>query len=165
MATIQFKNQDIHTAGDLPAKGQEAPSFSLTAGDLSEKSLAAYKGRNLILNIFPSINTPVCAQSVRQFNKDAASLENATVLCISADLPFAQAQFCGAEKIDQVETLSGFRSDFGKSYGVLMTDGPLRGLYSRAVVVIDPSGKIIYQEQVPDIAQEPNYKEALAAVN
>ncbi|WP_345230262.1 thiol peroxidase [Olivibacter ginsenosidimutans] len=164
MANITFKGNPVHTIGALPKVGTEAQDFTLTAVDLSEKSLKAFQGKYVILNIFPSVNTGVCAASVRKFNEDAAQLPNTTVLCISKDLPFAQAQFCGAEGIKNVVMLSDFRSDFGKTYGVELTDGPLRGLLSRAVVVIDPQGKIVYEEQVPEIAQEPNYSEALAAV-
>ena len=164
MTTIQFKGNPIHTVGALPEKGTQAPDFTLTDVDLSDKSLSAYKGKYVILNIFPSVNTGVCAASVRQFNKDAASLPNATVLCISKDLPFAQAQFCGAEGIKNVVMLSDFRTDFGHKYGVQMEDGPLRGLLSRAVVVINPEGKIVYEQQVPEITEEPNYEKALAVI-
>jgi len=164
MANITFKGNPVHTVGALPQVGTEAKDFTLTAVDLSEKGLKDFKGKYVILNIFPSVNTGVCAASVRKFNEDAAGLPNTTVLCISKDLPFAQSQFCGAEGIKNVVMLSDFRTDFGTSYGVQLTDGPLRGLLSRAVVVIDPAGKIVYEEQVPEIAQEPNYEAALAAV-
>lgn len=164
MTTIQLKGNPIHTVGALPEPGSQAEDFKLVADDLSEKSLSDFKGKNIILNIFPSVNTGVCAASVRQFNKDAADLPNAVVLCISKDLPFAQAQFCGAEGIKNVVMLSDFRTDFGHEYGVQMADGPLQGLLSRAVVVINQDGKIIYEEQVPEITQEPNYGKALASL-
>jgi thiol peroxidase len=164
MTTIQFKGNPIHTVGALPQTGTQAPDFTLVNGELAEKSLSDYKGKFVILNIFPSVNTGVCAASVREFNKDAASIDNATVLCISKDLPFAQSQFCGAEGINNVTMLSDFRTDFGHQYGVQMADGPLQGLLSRAVVVINPEGKIIYEQQVPEITEEPNYEKALAAI-
>lgn len=163
MSTIKFKGNDIHTSGTLPQVGQQAPDFTLTAGDLSDKKLADYKGKNVILNIFPSVDTGVCAASVRNFNKEAAGLQNTAVLCISKDLPFAQGRFCGAEGIENVTMLSDFRGRFGEEYGLQMTDGPLNGLHSRAVIVVNPEGKIIYNEQVPEITQEPNYEAALAA--
>src|SRR5690606_16648097 len=164
MATITFKGQPVHTVGTLPNVGSEAADLALTGGDLSEKKLSGFSGKYVILNIFPSVNTGVCAASVRKFNQDAANLPNTAVLCISKDLPFAQAQFCGAEGIDNVVMLSDFRSDFGHRYGVEIADGPMKGLLSRAVVVIDPSGKVAYTEQVSEIANEPNYDAALSAV-
>ncbi|MGF7231449.1 thiol peroxidase [Arachidicoccus sp.] len=164
MTTITLKGNNIHTVGKLPAVGTEAKNFTLVADDLSEKSLSDFKGKNIILNIFPSVNTGVCAASVREFNKEAAGLPNTAVLCISKDLPFAQAQFCGAEGIKNVTMLSDFRTDFGNEYGVQMADGPLKGLLSRAVIVINPEGKIIYEEQVPEITHEPDFAKALAAV-
>lgn len=162
--SITLHGNTIHTVGKLPAVGTQIEDFTLTDTTLAEKSLADFKGKTLIMNIFPSVNTGVCAKSVREFNKDAASLNNTTVLCISKDLPFAQKAFCGAEGIDNVVMLSDFRSDFGHDYGVLMADGPMRGLLSRAVIVVNPEGKIIYEEQVPEIAQEPDYAAALKAV-
>lgn len=165
MTTIKFKGNDIHTVGKLPEVGSHAKDFALVGVDLSDKKLSDYKGKKVILNIFPSVNTGVCAASVREFNKDAAGLKNTVVLCISKDLPFAQDQFCGAEGIKNVVMLSDFRTDFGHEYGVQMKDGPLHGLLSRAVIVVDPEGKITYEEQVPEITQEPNYKAALAALN
>ncbi|WP_353181290.1 thiol peroxidase [Parapedobacter lycopersici] len=164
MTTITLKGQPIHTVGKLPAVGTAAVDLTLTAVDLSDKKLSDFSGKYVVLNIFPSINTGVCAASVRKFNEDAANLPNTVVLCISKDLPFAQSQFCGAEGIDRVVMLSDFRSDFGRQYGVEIADGPMKGLLSRAVVVIDPSGNVVYTEQVPEIAQEPNYDAALAAV-
>ncbi len=163
MATIKFHGDDVHTIGNLPEKGADLKDFTLVATDLSEKSQADFSGKKLILNIFPSVNTGVCANSVRNFNKKAAEANNATVLCISKDLPFAQKQFCGAEGIENVVMLSDYRSDFGEQYGVQMTDGPLKGLLSRAVIVTDANGKIVYTEQVPEVTQEPDYDAALAA--
>lgn len=162
--TVTLRGEPVHTVGKLPAVGTSAKDFTLTAVDLSDKRLTDFKGKYVILNIFPSVNTGVCARSVRTFNEDAANLPNTTVLCISKDLPFAQKAFCGAEGIDHVVMLSDFRSDFGTQYGVQLAEGPMRGLLSRAVVVIDPEGKIVYEEQVPELSQEPNYAAALAAV-
>lgn len=161
---ITLKGQTIHTSGKLPSVGTQAKAFTLTGVDLSEKTLDDFKGKYLVLNIFPSVNTGVCAKSVREFNKDAAGLNNTSVLCISKDLPFAQKQFCGAEGIENVVMLSDFRNDFGHEYGVEIIDGPMRGLLSRAVIVVDPTGKIVYEQQVPEIGQEPDYVAALAAV-
>jgi len=164
MAQITFKGTPINTSGELPAKGKPAPDFTLVKQDLSETSLSDYKGKRLILNIFPSIDTGVCAMSVRTFNEKASALKNTVVLCVSMDLPFAQARFCGAEGIKNVVTASAFRSPFGDHYGVIIVDGPLTGLFSRAVVVIDEAGTVIYTQQVPEIAQEPDYTAALAAL-
>ena len=165
MATVTLKGNEIHTIGALPAIGGGAPDFTLTKNDLSSASLSDYRGGKVVLNIFPSIDTGTCAQSVRQFNQEAAELDGTTVLCISKDLPFAQARFCGAEGIDKVEMLSDFRDgDFGKAYGVEFTDGPLRSLLSRSVVVIDGDGKVVYTEQVAETVDEPNYKAALEAL-
>lgn len=164
MATITLHGDKIHTVGELPAAGTRAPAFSLTNGDLGETSLAEYAGKTVILNIFPSIDTGVCAESTRRFNT-TASAGKAVVLCISADLPFALSRFCGAEGLDKVITLSSFRNpEFGNDYGLTISDGPLRGLLSRAVIVIDASGKVAYTEQVPEIAQEPNYDAAQAKI-
>ncbi|HEY0297855.1 MAG TPA: thiol peroxidase [Arachidicoccus sp.] len=164
MTTITMQGKEIHTVGHLPEVGTEAKNFTLTANDLSDKTLSEFKGKNVILNIFPSVNTSVCSKSVREFNEDAAGLSNTVVLCISKDLPFAQAQFCGAEGIKNVVMLSDFRTNFGHEYGVQIADGVLKGLLSRAVVVINSEGKIVYEEQVPEISHEPNYEAALAAV-
>lgn len=164
MAQITFKGSPVQTAGELPAKGDTAPGFTLVKQDLSETTNADYKGKKVILNIFPSIDTGVCALSVKAFNQKAAALENTVVLCVSMDLPFAQGRFCAAEGIENVVTASAFRSNFGDHYGVTIADGPLAGLLSRAVVVIDEAGNVIYTEQVPEIAQEPDYKAALAAL-
>ncbi|MFO7869797.1 MAG: thiol peroxidase [Bacteroidales bacterium] len=162
MAQITFKGKNIHTSGSLPEIGSKAPDFTLVANDLTEVTLDMYKGKQVVLNIFPSIDTGVCAASVRQFNKLAADFDNTEVLCVSRDLPFAQARFCGAEGIENVVTLSDFNTaDFGKNYGLLMEDGPLKGLHSRVVIVLNTDGNIVYTEQVPDIAQEPNYDEVL----
>lgn len=165
MATITLKGNTIHTLGSLPETGSSAQDFTLTKGDLSATSLGDYTGKKVVMNIFPSIDTGTCAQSVRQFNKDAAALENTVILCISKDLPFAQGRFCGAEGIENVEMLSDFRNgSFGKTYQVEITDGPLQSLHSRAIVVLDENGKVIHTEQVPEIVDEPNYETALAAL-
>ena len=165
MAQITLKGNAIETIGTLPAKAAAAPNFTLVKTDLSEVTLADYKGKKIVLNIFPSIDTPVCATSVRQFNKTAGELTNAVVLCISADLPFAHTRFCETDGLKNVESLSVFRSNaFGKDYGVTITTGPIAGLLSRAIVIIDADGKVVYTEQVPEIAQEPNYDAALAAL-
>lgn len=165
MAKITFKGTAVNTQGDLPAVGSIAPDFKLTAGDLSEKSLSDYKGKKIVLNIFPSIDTGTCATSVRAFNEKAASLQNTVVLCISRDLPFAQGRFCAAENIENVVTLSEYKdSNFSDAYKVKFIDGPLTGLLSRSVVVLDEEGKVLYTEQVAETAEEPNYDKALAAL-
>lgn len=162
MATITLKQNEIHTSGNLPATNTKANDFTLVKTDLSTSSLSDYKGKRVILNIFPSIDTATCAMSVRQFNKQAAALDNTVVLCISRDLPFAQARFCGAEGIDNVVMLSDFNEgSFGKSYGLEIIDGPLKGLHSRCVIVLDENHSILYTEQVPEIADEPQYEKAL----
>lgn len=165
MSQITFKGNPVNTSGKLPEIGSKAPDFKLTASDLSEKSLSDYKGKNVVLNIFPSVDTGVCAQSVRTFNKEVSAVDNTVVLCISKDLPFALNRFCAAEGLQNVETLSDFKTnDFTNAYGVQMTDGPLNGLLSRAVVVINPEGKVVYNEQVPEITQEPDYNNAINAL-
>ncbi|WP_411030538.1 thiol peroxidase [Spongiimicrobium sp. 3-5] len=165
MATVTLKGNTIHTLGTLPAKGSTAKDFTLTKVDLSGTTLSNYKGQKVVLNIFPSIDTGTCAQSVRQFNQEAAELDNTKVLCISKDLPFAQARFCGAEGIANVEMLSDFRDgNFGRTYEVEFTDGPLQSLHSRAVIVLNEEGTVLYAEQVPEIVDEPNYKAALEAL-
>lgn len=165
MAKITFKGNPVATIGELPKVGSPAPAFSLTKNDLSAVGNQDLAGKNVVLNIFPSIDTGVCATSVRKFNEQAAALPNTVVLCVSKDLPFAMKRFCGAEGIEKVTTASWFRGpDFGKDYGVLMTDGPLAGLFARAIVVLDGSGKVVHTELVPEIAQEPNYDRAIAAV-
>ena len=166
MATITLKGTPIETIGDLPRVGEKAPDFTLTKRDLSETNLDDFAGKRIVLNIFPSIDTQECATSVRRFNVETSKLENSVVLCVSADLPFAHERFCGAEGIDDVLSLSSFRSEaFGKDYGVKIMSGPLTGLMSRAIVIIDESGKVIYTEQVPEIVQEPSYEAALAALS
>ncbi len=165
MATVTLKGNQIHTIGNLPQIGVAAPDFNLTKKDLSAATLADYKGKKVVLNIFPSIDTGTCAQSVRQFNQEAVELNNTTVLCISKDLPFAQARFCGAEGLNNVEMLSDFKDgNFGKAYGLSFSDGPLAPLHSRAVVVLNEQGKVLYSEQVAEIVDEPNYKAALEAL-
>ncbi|MBE8713287.1 thiol peroxidase [Sphingobacterium hungaricum] len=165
MAQITFKGSPVHTSGDLPKVGTQAPNFSLTAGDLSQKSLSDFEGKRVILNIFPSVDTGTCAASVRHFNQSAAGLENTVVLCISKDLPFAQGRFCAAEGLENVITLSEFKDDaFSKAYGLRVEDGPLEGLLSRSVVVLNEKGEVVYTEQVSEITNEPNYDAALAVV-
>jgi len=165
MSQVAFKGNLLHLAGALPNTGSAAPDFSVIKTDLSSLSLAELKGKKVVLNIFPSIDTPVCAASVRRFNVEAAKLANTVVLCISKDLPFAQKRFCAAEGIDNVMTGSEYRdSSFSDAYGIRIIDGPLAGLFSRAVVVIDERGKVVYAEQVPEISQEPDYGKALAAI-
>ncbi|MET0145777.1 MAG: thiol peroxidase [Ilumatobacteraceae bacterium] len=164
MAEITLRGNTIHTVGDLPAVGSPAPSFTLTGGNLGDVSVADFAGKSLVLNIFPSIDTGVCQASVRAFNERAGARDDVAVLNVSADLPFAQARFCGAEGIENVTSASTFRSDFGAAYGVTISDGPMAGLMSRAVVVVDADGNVTYTEQVPEIAQEPNYDAALTAL-
>lgn len=165
MAKIKFKGNEITTNGTLPSVGSQAKDFQLVTADLTTKTLNDFKGSKLILNIFPSIDTGVCATSVRNFNKKAAGLKNTKVLCISRDLPFAQKRFCGAEGIENVEMLSDFKSgQFSKDYGLEMLEGALAGLSSRCIVVLDENGKVTYTEQVEDIVIEPNYDKALASL-
>lgn len=165
MAKITLAGNEINTSGNLPGVGDTAKDFSLVGTDLSTKSLADFKGQNLILNIFPSIDTGTCAASVRNFNKAAASLSNTSVLCISRDLPFAQGRFCGAEGIENVVMLSDFNTgQFGKDYGLDIVDGPLAGLNSRSIVIVNPEGKVTYTEQVAETTEEPNYDAALASL-
>lgn len=164
MTSITLKGNPVSTRGELPAIGQSAPSFKLVGQDLGPVSSDDFDGP-LVLNIFPSLDTGVCATSVRTFNEKAASLDGVSVLCVSRDLPFAQARFCGAEGIENVTVASDFRTTLGETYGVTMIDGPLQGLLSRAVVVIDAGGKVVYTEQVPEITQEPDYDAALAALS
>ena len=165
MSQILLKGQPINTIGKLPDIGSKAPDFTLTANDLKDISLKDFDNKTLILNIFPSIDTAVCATSVRKFNTQAQALPNTKVLCISADLPFAHARFCAGEGLDNVITLSDFRNkDFGINYGVKIIDSTLSGLLSRAIVIIDKTGKIIYTEQVSDIANEPDYEKVLNAL-
>lgn len=165
MASITLGGNPINTIGELPKVGTKAPEFQLVKNDLSIAELSNYKGSKVILNIFPSIDTGTCATSVRTFNAKASSLDNTKVLCISRDLPFAQKRFCGAEGLENVINLSDFKNGtFGKDYGLEIIDGPLAGLHSRAIVVIDENGTVKYTEQVSEIANEPNYEEALAAL-
>ncbi|GAC1628323.1 MAG: thiol peroxidase [Nevskia sp.] len=165
MATITLRGNPIQTNGNLPAVGSEAPGFRLVNGDLKDVSLHDYAGKRKVLNIFPSVDTPTCAMSVRKFNEKAAGLSNAVVLCISADLPFAQKRFCGAEGVKSVENLSLMRGrSFAKDYGVLMETGPLAGLTARAVVVLDADNKVLHAELVGEIADEPDYEAALNAL-
>jgi thioredoxin-dependent peroxiredoxin len=162
MAQITLRGNPINTAGELPAVGAKAPAFSLTGGDLAAVTSEQFNGKPLVLNIFPSVDTPVCATSVRTFNERVAG-GGATVVNVSKDLPFAQARFCGAEGIENVSTASAFRDSFGEDYGVTISDGPMAGLLARAVVVIGADGNVAYTELVPEIAQEPDYDAALAA--
>lgn len=165
MAHITLHGNPLDTIGELPGTSTKAPSFSLAKTDLSNCSLQDFIGKKIVLNIFPSIDTPVCAASVRRFNKEAGEAENTVVLCISADLPFAHNRFCETEGLKNVIPVSVFRSaDFGKDYGVTIISGPLTGLLSRAVVIIDNSGKVAYAEQVPEIAQEPDYAKAMGVL-
>lgn len=159
MATVTFKGSEVKTNGSLPAVGTKAPDFKLVGAGLNEISLADYKGKRVVLNIFPSIDTGVCASSVRNFNKLAAADDNVVVICVSKDLPFAASRFCGAEGLDKVITASDFRyNNFATDYGVLMTDGPLAGLMARSVVAVDESGTVVYNQLVPEIVEEPNYE-------
>lgn len=164
MATVTGKGQKMRTLGDLPAPGSPAPEFELTKIDFGTARLSDYRGKKILMNIFPSIDSSTCAASVRQFNREAAELPNTVVLCISKDLPYAQRRFCGAEGIDKVVMLSAFRSSFGRDYQLEFTDSPIRTLLSRSVVVLDEEGRVNYTEQVADTGSEPNYKAALEAL-
>ena len=165
MANITLGGNPVKTSGSLPSIGSQISDFELVAIDLSTKTLEDFKGSNLVLNIFPSVNTGVCAASVRQFNTETSKLENTKVLCISRDLPFAQNQFCAAEGLENVVMLSDFKTGaFGKTNGLIMINGKFDGLLSRSVIIVDTTGKVIYTEQVPEIGTEPNYKTALAAL-
>lgn len=164
MATITLKGNPFQTSGTLPQAGTQAKDFKLTRSDLSEATLQTYAGKKKILNIFPSIDTPVCATSVRKFNAEAANFPNVVILNVSADLPFAQSRFCGAEGIKNCESVSTFRSSFARDYGLAIMNGPLAGLCSRAVVVIDENNNVVHSEQVSEIATEPNYDAALKSI-
>jgi thiol peroxidase len=165
MAQTKLGESIVNTIGELPAVGSVAPSFTLTAHDLTDVKLESFAGKNVVLNIFPSIDTRVCSTSVREFNKRVVAYPNTVVLCIAKDLPFAMKRFCGAEGIDNAITLSDFRNyGFGKTYGVDLIDGGFKGLHARAVVVIDPSGKVKHTELVPTIGQEPDYERALKSL-
>ena len=165
MAQVTLKGNPIKTSGELPKVGTKAPDFKLTATDLSTKSLSDFLGSKVVLNIFPSLDTPTCAASVRQFNKEASKLENTKVLCISHDLPFAHNRFCSTEGLNDVVSLSDYKNgSFGKDYGLNFVDGPLEALHARCVIVLDENGTVLYAEQVPEIANEPDYKAALEAL-
>jgi len=165
MAAITLKGNPINTSGELPKVGSKLADFKLVQNDLSVTSLSNFTGKKLVLNIFPSIDTGTCATSVRKFNESASTLENTTVLCISRDLPFAQKRFCGAEGLENVINLSDFQEGtFGKNNGLDILDGPLAGLHSRAIIVVDENGTITHTEQVGEIVDEPNYEAALAAL-
>lgn len=164
MAQVTLQGSPVEVGGSFPQKGQTGADFQLTAGDLSEKTLADFSGKRKILNIFPSVDTGVCAQSVRTFNEKAAGLDNTVVLCVSADLPFAQKRFCGAEGIDNVVMLSTFRSGFARDYGVALESGALKGLTARSVVVLDENNQVLHSELVGEIAREPDYAAALAVL-
>jgi thiol peroxidase len=164
MANITLRGNPIHTEGSLPKVGEKAPNFKLTGGDMQDRTLESFAGKKKILNIVPSLDTPVCATSTRRFNEEAGKLPNTAVLVVSNDLPFAQKRFCTTEGLANVTALSELRTrDFGHDYGVRITDGPLAGVMSRAIVVIDEHDKVVYTEQVPEIGQEPDYAKALAA--
>lgn len=166
MATVTLKGNKISTNGELPAAGASAPDFTLTDTELNDVSLADFKGKKKLLNIVPSLDTKVCATSTKNFNEHAAGRDDVVMLVISADLPFAMSRFCNTEKTSQVKPLSMMRDrNFAKDYGVLIQDGPLKGITARAIVVIDENDKVIYSELVPEIAQEPDYDKALAALN
>jgi thiol peroxidase len=164
MATITLRGNPIHTSGDLPAVGTKAPAFELVRQDLSTASLATWAGKKKILNVFPSLDTGICAASVKAFSARSDSLGDAVVLDISADLPFAAKRFCNAEGVEGAITLSAFRSTFARDYGLQIADGPMKGLCSRAVIVLDEDDTVLYTEQVPEIGQEPDYDAALAAL-
>lgn len=164
MASVTLKGNPQNTNGELPPVGQQAPDFTLVNTDLADVKLSDFQGKRVVLNIFPSVDTPTCAQSVRHFNAEASALKNTEVVCVSQDLPFALARFCGAEGLDQVTTASAFRSNFADDYGVRLTDGPLAGLTARAVVVVDEQGKVLHTELVSEISSEPNYEAALNAL-
>ncbi len=165
MAQTTFKGAPVHTSGNLPSAGSKAPDFKLTKTDLSDVSLKDFAGKKVILNIFPSIDTPTCAASERRFNQEAAKIPNTVIVSVSKDLPFALKRFCAAEGIDKVVPSSELRDDgFGKAYGVRITDSALAGLFARSVVVLDESGKVLHSQLVPDIANEPDYAAALGAL-
>lgn len=163
MATTALRGNPVNTVGDLPAVGSPAPDFTVTGADLAD--FGRPEGTRVVLNVFPSVDTGVCAASVRKFNELAASLDNTTVVCVSQDLPFALGRFCGAEGIENVLVGSGFRSTFGNDFGVTLADSPMAGLFGRSVVVLDADGKVLHTELVPEIATEPNYDAVLAVLN
>ena len=165
MATTAFQGNTVHTSGELPDVGTTAPAFDLVGSDLSPVTSQDFSGKRVVLNIFPSLDTGVCAQSVREFNKRASALQDTTVVCVSKDLPFALGRFCGAEGIENVVTASAFRSAFGEDFGVTMTDGPLEGLLARSVVVVDENGTVVHSQLVPEISEEPDYDAAVAILS
>ena len=164
MATVTLGGNPVNTVGELPSVGAQAPEFTLTNAEVADFSSDSLRGKRVVLNIFPSVNTGVCAASERKFNELAAGLDNTTVVSVSMDLPFALGAFCAAEGIENVTPASAFRSDFGTTYGVAMSDGKFAGLFARSVVVLDADGKVVYTELVPEIAQEPDYDSAIAAL-
>lgn len=164
MATTKFQGTEVKTVGELPAVGTKAPEFTLVGTDLDAVTGTSFEGKKIVLNIFPSVDTGVCAASVRQFNKDAADLDDTVVLCVSKDLPFAQARFCAAEGIENVVSASAFRDSFGEDFGVTMVDGPLAGLLARSVVVLNPAGEVVYTQLVDEVTTEPDYEAALKAL-
>ncbi|MFL4475322.1 thiol peroxidase [Paeniglutamicibacter sp. MACA_103] len=165
MAITALKGTPVQTVGELPAVGETAPDFTLTGADLGNVTSSELRGKRVVLNIFPSIDTGVCASSVRKFNELAAGLDNTAVVCASADLPFALGRFCGAEGIENVVPTSTFRSDFGAEFGLTLGDGPMQGLLARAIVVLDEKGAVLHTEVVPEITTEPNYDAAVAALS
>lgn len=165
MAKVTLKGKEIHTNGELPRKGEQAPDFVLTGTDLNDFRLSDYKGKKVILNIFPSLDTSVCATSVRKFNEEVDKLNNTVVISASRDLPFAHQRFCANEGIENVVSGSELREDFGDKYGVRIADGPMKGLFARSVVVIDENGNVIYTELVPEITQEPDYQSAIKSIS
>ena len=165
MTTVTFQGNPLNIHGELPSVGSQAPDFDLVKGDLSSLKLGDLAGKKVILNIFPSIDTPTCATATKKFNEKASEHSDVVIVCVSVDLPFAQGRFCAAEGLDKVIPVSAFRNDdFGKDYGVVITDGPLAGLFSRAIVLIDESGQVVYTEHVSEVADEPNYDAVLGAL-
>jgi len=165
MKTIYFKGTPVHTYGDIPAVGSTAPNFTLTGNSLQDVKLSDYKGKRVVLNVFHSLDTTVCAMSVRKFNQEASKLDNTQIVCISMDLPFAQGRFCTVEGIDKLVVASAFRADdFVKNYGLEMVDGPLAGLLARAVIVVDENGKVIFSDLVEEVTDEPDYKAAISVL-
>ncbi len=165
MAQTAFGGNPVNTVGDLPVPGKALPAYQLTGGNLADFDNSAFAGKRVVFNIFPSVDTPVCANSVRKFNELASSLDNTVVVCVSADLPFAQGRFCGAEGLSNVQTASSFRTNFGTAFGVGMNEGAFGGLLARAVVVSDENGNVLHTELVPEIGQEPDYDAAIAALS
>ncbi len=166
MAKITLGGNETNTIGNLPAVGSDAPDFQLVSKDMQEKTLASFHGQKVILNIYPSIDTGVCAMSTKKFNQEASNLDNTRIICVSKDLPFALKRYCDAEGIDNLDNLTNFRDggDFGKNYGVEITDGAFKGLNARAIVVVDEEGKVKYTELVPEVGQEPDYEKAMEAL-